>query len=54
MPRLKSMPHLGQVMSFVRFSLYFMGILLIGGGIRKIYHQVCIRPGFGKEREGKG
>ena len=37
MPRIEQIGQFSSVMFFVRFSFYLLGILLIGGGTKKIY-----------------
>ncbi|CAB5144541.1 hypothetical protein D3OALGA1CA_5651 [Olavius algarvensis associated proteobacterium Delta 3] len=37
MPKIESIEQFSQISSIVRFSFYFMGALLIGGGAKKIY-----------------
>jgi hypothetical protein len=36
MPRIEQIEYFSSVIWFIRFSFYLMGILLIGGGIKKI------------------
>jgi hypothetical protein len=36
MPRIEQIEYFSSVIWFVRFSFYLIGILLIGGGIKKI------------------
>jgi len=31
--------HFSSYLPFIRFCFYFMSVLLIGGGIKKIYHH---------------
>ena len=38
MPRIAEIEQFSQVMFFIRFCFYIMGILLIGGGSKKIYN----------------
>ncbi len=37
MPRIESIEQFSSVMFFIRFCFYLLGILLIGGGSKKIY-----------------
>ncbi len=37
MPKIEKFKQFSSVMLFVRFSFYFLGVLLIGGGSKKIY-----------------
>jgi len=37
MPRVEQIQQFSSVIGFIRFSFYFMGVLLIGGGLKKIY-----------------
>ena len=37
MPRIAEIEQFSQVMFYIRFCFYLMGILLIGGGSKKIY-----------------
>ena len=42
MPRIEQIEYFSSIIWFVRFSFYLIGILLIGGGIKKLvdcYHQ---------------
>ena len=39
MPQLEQMEQFKDVMWFVRFCLYLMGVILIGGGLKKLYHH---------------
>lgn len=36
MPQIKTIPQFADVIGFVYFCLYLLGVLLIGGGIKKI------------------
>ncbi len=38
MLRIETIGQFSSVMFFIRFCFYFMGVLLIGGGIRKVYN----------------
>lgn len=37
MPRIESMEQFASISPFIRFCLYLMGILLVGGGGKKLY-----------------
>jgi len=37
MPRIEQIKQFASVMFFIRFSFYLLGMLLIGGGLKKIY-----------------
>jgi len=37
MEEIKQIEHFASYTTFIWFSFYFMGILLVGGGIKKIY-----------------
>jgi hypothetical protein len=37
MPRIAKIEQFSQLIFFIRFCFYLMGILLIGGGLKKIY-----------------
>jgi len=37
MPRIEQIQQFSSVIGFIRFSFYLMGVLLIGGGLKKIY-----------------
>ena len=37
MPKVEQMQQFSSVIGFIRFSFYLMGVLLIGGGLKKIY-----------------
>ncbi len=39
MPRIRGMAQLAAVSGFVQFCFYLMGILLVGGGARKILYS---------------
>lgn len=43
MPELEKIDQFSDVMWFVRFCFYLMGAILIGGGLKKLYHY--FRPG---------
>ena len=36
MPQIKAMPQFADVIGFIYFCLYLLGILLVGGGIKKL------------------
>jgi len=36
MPQIKANPQFADAIGFIYFCLYFLGILLIGGGIKKL------------------
>lgn len=40
MPKIESIEQFSQISSIIRFSFYFMGALLIGGGAKKIYSNL--------------
>lgn len=46
MPRIEEIKQFASVMFFIRFSFYLLGILLIGGGLKKIY----VNSGMLKDR----
>ena len=37
MPKVEQIQQFSSVIGFIRFSFYLMGVLLIGGGLKKIY-----------------
>jgi len=37
MPRIERIEQFASVMFFIRFSFYLLGMLLVGGGLKKIY-----------------
>jgi hypothetical protein len=37
MPRIAGIEQFAEILPFVRFCFYFMGIFLIGGGVKKIH-----------------
>ena len=37
MPKVEQIQQFSSVIGFIRFCFYLMGVLLIGGGIKKIY-----------------
>jgi len=39
MPNIEQIPRFAAASGFIRFCFYFMGLFLIGGGCKKIYHQ---------------
>jgi len=39
MPKIEQIPRLAAASGFIRFCFYFMGIFLIGGGCKKLYHH---------------
>jgi Mn2+/Fe2+ NRAMP family transporter len=39
MPRLEEMEQFSSTMWFIRFCFYLMGVILIGGGIKKILNH---------------
>ena len=47
MPRLEKIEQFSSAMFFVRFCFYLLGILLVGGGSKKIYDNY-------RKLEGKG
>jgi hypothetical protein len=36
MPEIKSIPHFADVIGFIYFCFYLLGVLLVGGGIKKL------------------
>jgi len=39
MPRIEQIQQFSSVMFFIRFSFYLLGVLLIGGGLKKVYEN---------------
>jgi hypothetical protein len=39
MPRIEQMHQFSSVMGFIHFCFYLLGVLLIGGGLKKIYEN---------------
>ncbi|RPJ14865.1 MAG: hypothetical protein EHM30_09635 [Desulfobacteraceae bacterium] len=39
MPRIETIEQFSSVMFFIRFCFYLLGILLIGGGLKKVYNN---------------
>ena len=37
MPRVEQIEQFSSVIGFIRFCFYLMGVLLVGGGLKKIY-----------------
>jgi len=37
MPRVEQIQQFSSVIGFIRFSFYLMSVLLVGGGLKKIY-----------------
>lgn len=46
MPEIKKIEYFSSAIFFIQFCFYLMGILLIGGGAKKIYHH-CSRSEAG-------
>ena len=40
MPRIEDIAQFAGASGFIRFSFYFMALILIGGGVRKIRHHL--------------
>ncbi|MFO7666265.1 MAG: hypothetical protein R6V76_06580 [Desulfobacterales bacterium] len=39
MPKIEKIGQFSSAMFFIRFCFYLLGILLIGGGLKKVYHN---------------
>lgn len=39
MPQIEKIEQFSSAMFFIRFCFYLLGILLIGGGLKKVYHN---------------
>lgn len=39
MPNIEQIPRFANAAGFIKFCFYFIGIFLIGGGLKKLYHQ---------------
>jgi len=39
MPKIQNIEHFSSSIFFIRFCFYLMGVLLVGGGIKKIYQN---------------
>ncbi len=39
MPEIKKIEYFSSAIFFIQFCFYLIGILLVGGGIKKIYHN---------------
>jgi hypothetical protein len=39
MPRIEKIEQFSSAMFFIRFCFYFLGVLLIGGGVKKVYNN---------------
>ncbi len=37
MPEIEKIEHFSSIMFFIRFCFYFLGVLLIAGGTKKLY-----------------
>jgi len=37
MPKIQKIEHFSSAIFFIHFCFYFLGVLLIGGGVKKIY-----------------
>lgn len=54
MPRIEEMTQMGFVSGVVRFCFYFMGALLIGGGVKKLVDNLKASGGdVDDEKAGK-
>lgn len=40
MPRIATIEQFAPIQVYIRFCFYFMGVLLIGGGIKKLYANI--------------
>ena len=40
MPKIETIEQFAQISALIRFSFYFMGALLIGGGAKKLYNNL--------------
>jgi len=50
MLRIETIGQFSSVIFFIRFCFYFMGVLLIGGGIKKVYKYYSKSEGKGPVR----
>lgn len=39
MPNIEQIPRFAAASGFIRFCFYFIGIFLIGGGCKKLFHE---------------
>lgn len=39
MPSIEQIPRFAAASGFIRFCFYFIGIFLIGGGCKKLFHE---------------
>lgn len=39
MPQIEKIEQFSSAIFFIRFCFYLLGILLIGGGLKKVYHN---------------
>lgn len=39
MPNIEQIPRFAAATGFIRFCFYFIGIFLLGGGCKKLYHE---------------
>ncbi|MBU4462696.1 MAG: hypothetical protein L6247_00820 [Desulfobacteraceae bacterium] len=39
MPKIEQIKQFSSIMFFIRFCFYFLGVLLIGGGVKKLYNN---------------
>ncbi|MDI6686956.1 MAG: hypothetical protein QME06_01925 [Desulfobacterales bacterium] len=39
MPKIEQIKQFSSIMFFIRFCFYFLGVLLIGGGVQKLYNN---------------
>lgn len=44
MPKIETIQGFSGAAGYIRFCFYFIGILLVGGGMKKIYHHLAV-PG---------
>ena len=42
MPKIAKIEQFASIIFFVKFSLYFIGVILVGGGAKKIYSNVRV------------
>ena len=50
MPQIQQIESFASVSLFIRFCFYLLGILLIGGGSKKIYHNYQMLGGENSEK----
>lgn len=57
MPKIEMIQAFSDAAGYIRFCFYFIGILLVGGGVKKIYHHLAVpgkpKPGTDGTSDGR-